>query len=198
MFYLVIVAPTPSKLHSPSQAAEYLGTSIHSITEEGAVAAGWPLFFAGFLDAQYRFDRCFLSYFESLKPFLLVHSTVLSCCCLPLGRLAASSTPSSSSSAAAAAVWVYSGNQYLVPLLQVTCEVLHYHGQPHHRIRRLYRKTTLQLQHDLIIVQANAHYRPLLLRLFGSHVDKYVLFVFIIAMLVIVMKITSSQLPQDG
>jgi hypothetical protein len=143
------------------------------------------------------FDRCFFSYFVSLKPFLLVHSTVLSCCSLPLGRLAAVSTPSSSSSAAAAAVWVYSGNQYLVPLLQVTCEVLHY-GQHHHRIRRRYRKTTLQLQHDLIIVQANAHYRPLLLRLFGSHVDKYVLFVFIIAMLVIVMKITSSQLPQDG
>lgn len=159
---------------------------------------GGPYFSPVSLTRNTGFDRCLFSYFESLKPFFFVHSTVLSCCSLPLGRLAAASTPSSSSSAAAAAVWVYSGNQYLVPLLQVTCEVLHHHGHHHHHICRRYRKTTLQLQHDLIIVQANAHYRPLLLRLFGSNVDKYVLFVFIIAMLIIVMKITSSQLPQDG
>lgn len=42
------------------------------------------------------------------------------------------------------------------------------------------------------MVQANAHYRPLLLRLFGNDVDKYALFEFTIAIRIVIIKINIS------
>jgi hypothetical protein len=53
-------------LLSPAVAARYLSVSEEFLTEDGAAAAGWPVMFAGFLDAQYRF--CLFVFFFGATP----------------------------------------------------------------------------------------------------------------------------------